>query len=181
MTNKLSAVLLTFLLSACVTKTAQFYLPEQVEFDGKSYVKVTHNHIDAMQQSLYLERESSRDSENWQKGILLFLDTNPKMGLAERTALRQKAFAKQKETVAKVELVGQELQSQVIYPPTERFQNYQLEVTRGRPSQCGFSQMQFSDKRSVSAKNSQNLTAYQQDLSKLTQQFAQLAWQIACK
>ena len=112
----------------------------------------------------------------------MFTDKNSqKKSLADRVELRQQTFAKQPDTKAEVAVVGDELQSQVLYPPTERFNDYQLEVTRGRNSQCGYSQMQFSDKRSVSTKNVQNQTAYLNELRQMTLQFSQLAWQIECK
>lgn len=129
---------LPLFLTGCVVTTPQFSIPEQVNFQGKTYQKVTQNQLDEMQQSLFLLKESSQDPNNWQQGILLFTDKNSqKKSLADRVELRQQTFAKQPDTKAEVAVVGDELQSQVLYPPTERFNDYQLEVTRGRNSQCG--------------------------------------------
>lgn len=172
----------SFFLTACQLKTSKFNLPDEVTFQHQRFDKVTHNQIDDMQQLLYLPADSSKDPENWQKGILLFVDKNSKgMSLSERAKLRQNSFAQQKDTKAKIEIIKGELRSEVIYPPTERFADVQLEVSRGRELQCGYAQIQFSDKRSVSANKKQNLTAYQHMLSQLAIEFSQLAWQINCK
>lgn len=180
--NSIVFVLLSLFLSACSITQSQFKLPEQIDFQGKSYQKVTHNQIDEMQQLLYLPSQSEKNPENWQQGILLFLDKNAaNKSLEERLTLRQNAFAKQSRTKANLVIEQNELRSQVIYPPTERFPDVLLEVSRGRHLTCGFGQMQFSDKRSVPAKNLQNLSSYQGSLRELAQQFAKLAWQISCQ
>lgn len=180
--NSIVFVLLSLFLSACSITQSQFQLPEQINFQGKSYQKVTHNQIDEMQQLLYLPSQSEKNPENWQQGILLFLDKNAaNKSLEERLTLRQNAFAKQSRTKANLVIEQNELRSQVIYPPTARFPDVLLEVSRGRNLTCGFGQMQFSDKRSVPAKNLQNLSSYQGSLRELAQQFAKLAWQISCQ
>lgn len=180
--NSIVFVLLSLFLSACSITQSQFKLPEQIDFQGKSYQKVTHNQIDEMQQLLYLPSQSEKNPENWQQGILLFLDKNAaNKSLEERLTLRQNAFAKQSRTKANLVIEQNELRSQVIYPPTARFPDILLEVSRGRNLTCGFGQMQFSDKRSVPAKNLQNLSSYQGSLRELAQQFAKLAWQISCQ
>lgn len=180
--NSIVFVLLSLFLSACSITQSQFKLPEQIDFQGKSYQKVTHNQIDEMQQLLYLPSQSEKNPENWQQGILLFLDKNAaNKSLEERLTLRQNAFAKQSRTKANLVIEQNELRSQVIYPPTVRFPDVLLEVSRGRNLTCGFGQMQFSDKRSVPAKNLQNLSSYQGSLRELAQQFAKLAWQIGCQ
>lgn len=180
--NSIVFVLLSLFLSACSITQSQFKLPEQIDFQGKSYQKVTHNQIDEMQQLLYLPSQSEKNPENWQQGILLFLDKNAaNKSLEERLTLRQNAFAKQSRTKANLVIEQNELRSQVIYPPTARFPDVLLEVSRGRNLTCGFGQMQFSDKRSVPAKNLQNLSSYQGSLRELAQQFAKLAWQISCQ
>lgn len=178
----LKIALLSLLLTACVSKTPQFALPEKVNFDGQTFIKVTENQIGEMQQMLYLPQISEQNPNNWQKGILFFLDKNSQQKtLAERVTLRQKAFQKQADTLANVAIIGNELRSEVVYPPTERFNDVQLEVSRGRDLACGFGQMQFSDKRSVSVKKIQNLTPYQSTLRQLADDFNRLAWQIQCK
>lgn len=179
--NSIVFVLLSLFLSACSITQSQFKLPEQIDFQGKSYQKVTHNQIDEMQQLLYLPSQSEKNPENWQQGILLFLDKNAaNKSLEERLTLRQNAFAKQSRTKANLVIEQNELRSQVIYPPTARFPDVLLEVSRGRHLTCGFGQMQFSDKRSVPTNNLQSLSVYQGSLRELAQQFAKLAWQIGC-
>lgn len=169
-------------LTACQLKNSQFDLPDEVTFQQQRFEKVTHNQIDDMQQLLYLPAGSAKNPDNWQKGILLFVDKNSKeMSLAERALLRQNTFSQQEDTQANVVIIKDELRSEVLYPPTERFNDVQLEVSRGRELQCGYAQMQFSDKRSAFANKKQNLTAYQQALSQLAIEFSQLAWQITCK
>ncbi|MDD6909716.1 ABC transporter ATPase [Actinobacillus minor] len=178
----LKIAFLSLFLTACQLTEPQFSVPKSIKFQGKTFEKVTHNQIDEMQQLLYLPDDEAKDPNHWNKGILLFLDKNSKnITLADRVALRQNSFNKQKETKAKVEIVGQELKSEVLYPPTERFNDVLLEVSRGRTLQCGYGQMQYSDKRLISAKEKQNLTAYQPELARLALVFSQLAWQISCE
>ncbi|MDH2998478.1 ABC transporter ATPase [Pasteurellaceae bacterium LFhippo2] len=181
-THSLKALIFSLFLTGCAVHQAQFSVPDKVSFKGTTFEKVTHNQIDQMQQMLYLPEQSVKNPDDWNQGILLFLDKNSDaQTLQQRVELRQQSFAKQPSTKADIKIIGDELRSEVIYPPTERFPNVMLEVSRGRDSQCGYGQIQFSDKRSVSAKKLQNLTAYQSALTELAAQFSQLAWQIECK
>lgn len=61
--NSIVFVLLSLFLSACSITQSQFKLPEQIDFQGKSYQKVTHNQIDEMQQLLYLPSQSEKNPE----------------------------------------------------------------------------------------------------------------------
>ncbi|MBV6541255.1 ABC transporter ATPase [Ursidibacter maritimus] len=176
MKTYLKIAVLALSLSACSLPNKRFSLPDSVMFKGVEYQQVTHNQLDEMQQSLYLPVNSSKNPDDWQKGFLFFLDKNPQQRtLQQRLALREKSFANQANTQANLAITQDELRTEVIYPPTERFQNQQLEVSRGRDSQCGFSQMQFSDKRAVSAKN------LQADLAELAIAFSKLPWLVECK
>lgn len=169
-------------LSACMTQTASFSVPEKVFFQNKVFEKITHSELGEMQQMLYLPSGTAQDPDAWQQGVLIFLDRNSQgRTLAERMALRQSNFAAQDGTLANVKIQGEELQSQVIYPPTAHLTNVQLEVSRGREGICGFSQMQFADKRSVSSKKIPKLESYQPILADLMQQFEKLDWQILCR
>ncbi|AIZ78966.1 hypothetical protein [Actinobacillus equuli] len=169
-------------LTACSLTQKQFDLPEKVDFQGKSYVKVTDNRIDEMRQLLYLPADGTQDPEHWNSGILFFLDQNSQgKTLQQRVALRQAAFVQQNNTQSKVSIEQQELRSEVIYPPTERFNDVLLEVSRGKDLQCGYGQIQYSDKRAVVAKKWQNSTAYQASLVQLAQQLAAMPWLITCK
>lgn len=171
-----------FVLTGCISSQSEFYTPKKIVFQSHIFEQVTNSQLGEMQQMLYLPQNSGQDSENWQQGILLFLDKNTQTRhLTERVALRQQAFSRQIGTLANIEIKQQELRSQVIYPPTERFQNIQLEVTRGRDLQCGYGQMQFADKRSISGKNLQNLADFKPLVTQLAEQFSQLAWQIGCR
>lgn len=168
-------------LVGCAVRSPMFVLPEKIAFQQKIFERVTHNQLDTMQQALYLPQNSAQNPENWQQGLLLFTEQPAQMTLEQRVTLRQASFAKQAETQAAVRIAQNELKSEVIYPPTERFNNVQLEVTRGKEGHCGYEQMQFADNRSVLAKKSQNLTAYQAELQQLSAQFERLAWQIQCQ
>ncbi|QHB17704.1 ABC transporter ATPase [Mannheimia pernigra] len=176
----------TLMIVACVSQREPFSVPEKVDFQGQTYVKVTVNQLDEMQHLLYLPEAGEKNTEQWEKGILFFLDKNSKnQTLEQRAAFRQSSFAKQKDVVSTFKIEQNELQSSVIYPPTERFHNVMLEVTRGRNLDCGYGQMQFSDKRSLNkseiAKKSKNLTAYNGAIAELTLEFNQLAWLVGCR
>lgn len=169
------------LLSACVNKTSQFSVPEKVTFQEQTYIKTTQNQLGEMQHLLYLAENGKKDPENWEKGILLFLDKNSAaQTLEQRAAFRRSSFADKPDIYAKITTEQNELQSQIIYPPTKRFNNVMLEVTRGRNLVCGYGQIQFSDKRKI-AKKSPNLTVYSQEIAKLSQAFNQMIWQIGCE
>lgn len=173
---------LSLFLTACSLTQKQFDLPEKVDFQGKSYVKVTDNRIDEMRQLLYLPSDGKKDPEHWNTGILFFLDQNSQGNtLQQRVELRQAAFAQQNNTQSKIRIENQELRSEVIYPPTERFNDVLLEVSRGRNLQCGYGQIQYSDKRSVLTKKERNSTAYQASLLQLAQQLAAMPWLVSCK
>lgn len=174
------------IMVGCASQSSQFAVPEKVDFQGQIYTKVTANQLDEMQHLLYLPEIGTKNPENWDKGILFFLDKNSKnQTLEQRAVFRQSSFAKQQDVIANFKIKQNELQSSVIYPPTERFNNVMLEVTRGRNLDCGYGQIQFSDKRSLNktelAKKSKNLTAYTQAMAKLALEFNQLAWLVECK
>lgn len=180
--NKFTALGMALLLSGCVNTASQFSIPNSIAFKGIIFEKVTHSQIDEMQQLLYLPQGSKQDPNKWIQGLLIFLDKNAQsITLVERAALRKKSFAKQVGTIANIDIVGNELQSQIIYPPTERFQDVQLEVSRGRDFTCGYGQMQFSDKRIISGNKLPNLKEYQAELQQLAKAFSHLSWQIGCR
>lgn len=173
------------ILNACSSRVTQFSVPKKVEFQGENYVKVTDNQLDEMQHLLYLPENSRKNAEDWDKGILFFFDKNSKsQSLEQRLAFRQSSFAKQPTAESEFAILHNELQSKIIYPPTERFQNVMLEVTRGRNLSCGYGQIQISDKRAINpkiAKKSENLTAYTDEMVKLALAFNQMPWQIECR
>ncbi|QLB16019.1 ABC transporter ATPase [Mannheimia granulomatis] len=183
---KYAPLILAVLLAGCAAPRSHFSVPEKVSFRQQTYVKVTSNQIDEMQHLLYLPENGSKNPEQWDKGILFFLDKNiARQTLVQRMAFRQSSFAKQPDMLTKLSIEHNELQSSVIYPPTERYQNVMLEVTRGRNLDCGYAQIQFSDKRTLPkaqiAKKSPNLTAYTKEIADLALAFMQMTWQIQCK
>ncbi|MCK3657037.1 hypothetical protein A4G19_15350 [Pasteurellaceae bacterium Macca] len=174
-----------FFLTACSLNAPHFVQPQKVQLNGQSYEMVTDNRLDHLRQSLYLPSNSSRNPDDWQQGILLFSEEGKTVqSLAERVRFRQD-FAKKKGTHSQIALVDnqgveQELRSEAIHPPTARFQNVQLEVTRGRNSACGYSQIQFAKKEPV-RKQTSDLTAFQSQLTELAQLLAALPWQMECQ
>lgn len=178
-------VVFSVFVTACVNHTVDFSLPDIVQFDGKRYQKITDNRLDEMRQLLYLPSDSTKDPENWQQGILFFLDKNSaRKSLEERLTLREKALERQSDLQKNLVIKDGELRSQIIYPPTDRFRNIQLELSRGRNLSCGFGQIQFSSKRFVAenlTKNSVDLTAYQPEMAQLTEKFILFPWLIECK
>lgn len=175
-------LLLSLLISGCSVHNGQFSVPTHIHFSGKVFESVLDNQLDEMRQILYLPQDSTKNPDDWQQGFLIFLDRNLQgRTLSERQQLRQQSFDQQSNTQAKVIVSNNELQSQVLYPSTERFSDYQLEVTRGRDFACGFGQMQFADKRSDFTKNLQLQTAYRQKLKDLAHSLAQLPWLMECR
>lgn len=180
--NKFVALGGALLLSGCVNTVSQFSIPNSIAFKGMIFEKVTHSQIDEMQQLLYLPQGSKQDPNQWLQGLLIFLDKNTQsISLVERVARRKQSFAKQVDTIANIDIAGNELQSQIIYPPTARFQDVQLEVSRGKDFSCGYGQMQFSDKRVISGNKLPNLQDYQAELQQLAKAFSRLSWQMECR
>lgn len=173
-------VSLSIFLTACQSGPKHFSLPEKVNFQGKSYEKVTDNKIETMQSLLYLPSDGSKNAEKWGKGILLFLDTDKNKTMESRVALRQTHF-RETEAFAQVGIENNELRSKVIYPPSGRFNDVQLEVSRGKQSECGYGQIQYSEKRQVAQPNNVHLSSYTAELVELANQFNYLAWQIKCQ
>lgn len=179
-------VIFSAFVTACVNRPVDFSLPDIVQFDGQRYQKITDNRLDEMRQLLYLPSDGAKDPENWQQGILFFLDKNTiHKSLEERLTLREKLFEKQSNLQKKLVIEDGELRSQIIYPPTDRFHNIQLELSRGRNLPCGFGQIQFSNKRSITTenltKNSVDLTADQLEIAQLAEKFILFPWLIECK
>lgn len=187
MIQSLKIAFFSLFLTACMSHSPSFQIPEQVRFQGVIYQNVLQNRLDEMEQRLYLPiQNATQTPDNWQQGILFFLDRNRDQKLlAERLALRQRIFEKQPMTHAKLWIDNAQLRSEVVYPPTARFQNVQVEFSWGRNLPCGFGQIQFSDKQVITptefAKKSGNPTAYQAKLTALRTQFLQLPWLIECK
>ncbi|HDL3378624.1 TPA: ABC transporter ATPase, partial [Mannheimia haemolytica] len=101
--TKKGITLVALSLAGCVSQSPQFAVPDAIRFGQDTFVKVTHSQIDEMQHLLYLPEKSEKNLENWQKGILFFLDKNSKnQTLEQRAAFRQASFAKKPELEAKV-------------------------------------------------------------------------------
>ncbi len=173
-------------LTACVNQitspTTALSLPKKIIFGDQTYIQTTYRGLDEMQHLLYLPNNKKINTKNWQQAILIFLDKNSQnKTLQKRLTLRENTFKQRPKTIANLQIINNELQSEIIYPPTQREKNIQLEISRGRNLACGFTQMQYAEKRSNFAKNLPNLTAYKKDLTKLAEQFKKLDWQIKCK
>lgn len=177
------SVLLALFFTACTTRLPELVFPNHLNFQGKTYQKVTDNRLDEMRQSLYLASDSEKNPEDWQQGFLLFSDQNSAgQTLEQRVAFRKETAVNLPETYVAYQVEQNELRSQAIYLPTERFKNVQLEVTRGRNLACGYGQMQFAQKKYKIAKSCENSTrCYQAELQNLMNKFNQLAWQMECR
>lgn len=172
--------LFSLFLTACSNQFSTFRVPEKIAFLDETFEKANHSQLDEMQQLLYLPSRSDKNPDNWAIGILIFLDSDKALkSLEERLALR-KNYVQMPETQMQIAVVGNELRSEIIYPPSERFQNIQLEATRGRNLACGFGQMQFTYKLPKPKKH-ESLSKYQPKLQEVAAHFAALPWQIHCE
>ncbi|AKO45665.1 hypothetical protein [[Haemophilus] ducreyi] len=178
---RLLLIIFCCFLTACQMLKKTFVVPESIPFQGKSYFKVTDNMLEGMRHLLFLPAEGNQHPENWHNAIFIFLDQNKTSTIMQRMALRKKVFSNQQDTIAQIKIIENELYSAIIYPPTERFNDILLEVSRGRDSACGFAQIQVANKRAILTEKNANLTAYQAELNSLAQQLSTLAWQVACQ
>lgn len=178
----IKASLLTLFLSACTFNTQDDYLPSTIDYDGQTFVQVTKNQIGKMQQFLYLPETDNKDPNNWQKGIIAFIDQSiPKKTLTERAQFRKAFFLKQKNILSRISVIKNELWSEIIYPPTDRSQNIQFEISQGKELECGYAQVQISEKLSASEIKWQQLVVYNNFLEKLRLNLKNLPWFIQCK
>lgn len=76
----------TLMIVGCVSQRDPFSVPEKLDFQGQTYVKVTVNQLDEMQHLLYLPEAGEKNTAQWEKGILFFLDKNSKNQTLEQRA-----------------------------------------------------------------------------------------------
>lgn len=180
-----------FFLTACVNTSSQkisskrdsqpFKLPQEIIFEGEHYVPVKHSQINEMQNIVYLLKLEKQNLKNWQKALFIFLDENTQnKTLQQRLNLREIIFKQQPKIIAKLQIINNELQGKIIYPPTQREQNVQLSISRGRNLECGFAEIQYAEKRLDFMKNLQK-QIIQKEVKQNAQKLSKLDWIISCK
>lgn len=140
--KKIVVILTALLLSACASQP-QLSVPEVINHDNKSFYLTSQQDLGDVGHYVYLKKEDTL--ENWQSTVELLLDRSPKRDFKERIALRENVYKKTGVEHFKLYEKDHTLYSYVIYAPSARNKNWQVDVTKGKNiPQCGFVQYQYS-------------------------------------
>ncbi|MDY4281605.1 MAG: hypothetical protein SOX56_11195 [[Pasteurella] mairii] len=140
--KKIVVILTALLLSACSSQP-QLSAPKMINHGNKSFYLALQQDLGKVGHYMYLKKEDTL--ENWQSAVELLLDRSPKRDFKERIALRKKVYKKTGVEYFKLYEKNHTLYSYVIYAPSARNKNWQVDVAKGKNiPQCGFVQYQYS-------------------------------------
>ena len=151
--SKILLILTALFLSGCSATLSRLDAPTQIKEQNKVYRLTASQDLGSMARFVYLE--SGKNLENWQSALELLLDRNfENRTISERIALRKRVYRntevkyfkispfKDKQTRRTDGLIGY-----VIYEPTAKNPNWQVDVVRGKNvPRCGFVQYQYSQR-----------------------------------
>ncbi|GJJ80253.1 hypothetical protein PcPA57_09730 [Pasteurella canis] len=135
--------LLAILLSGC-TLSSQLSVPQQITHNKHTYELVAQQDLGPMARFFYLEKGESLS--HWKSAVELLLDRNQaKTTLDERIALRERVYRNTGVKNFKLQAQDDSLYAFVIYEPTVKNNDWQVDVAKGKTVQgCGFVQYQYS-------------------------------------
>lgn len=153
--NKNLTVFLTVsvLLTGCVIPPSdnteneqpmqQLQIPDTLRHNGNTYYLKKQADLGSVAHYLYFLKNES--TKNWNSSIEVFFDKDESRSLDDRIELREKSFVS--GGIKHFNLTKKEpyLYSFVIHSPSEKFNNWQINVAKGRNVEgCGFVQYQYS-------------------------------------
>ncbi|MFD1806861.1 hypothetical protein ACFSAV_10880 [Pasteurella oralis] len=135
--------LLGLLLSGCAA-VPQLSAPQQIVHNKHTYELVAQQDLGPMARFFYLEKGESL--ARWKSAVELLLDRNKaKITLDERVALRERVYQNTGVKNFKLQIQDDSLYAFVIYEPTVKNNDWQVDVAKGKTVQgCGFVQYQYS-------------------------------------
>ncbi|ABR73949.1 6-phosphofructokinase [Actinobacillus succinogenes] len=152
--NKILTFFLTALLTGCVSSTTyktesesqptlQLQVPKTLKHNGKTYYLKKQVDLGPVARYLYFDKNES--AKNWNSLIEVFFDKDESRTLADRIELREKSFAVSGIKHFNLTEKDPYLYSFVIHSPSEKFNNWQINVAKGKNvADCGFVQYQYS-------------------------------------
>lgn len=151
--NKILAIFLTALLTGCVMSTSNkteteqptshLQAPKTLKHNGKIYYLKKQVDLGPVARYVYFRKNES--AKNWNSLIEVFFDKDESRSLEDRIKLREKSF--ETNGINHFNLTEKEpyLYSFVIHSPSEKFNNWQINVAKGKNVEnCGFVQYQYS-------------------------------------
>ena len=145
--NKLIIIFCLFFISACSSKVTQLITPNEINYNGKNYILAGSQDLGEMARYVYLT--PTENLQNWSSQIEILLDRNTILRpLKQRIELRKRIYKNQGIAYFNLSLnKSNELQSRVIYAPSEQEKSWQINVAKGKElNHCGFVQFQISQK-----------------------------------
>ncbi|MDY0501804.1 hypothetical protein NMU76_05680 [Pasteurella multocida] len=178
-------VLIGLLLSGCASKP-QLVAPQQITHNQHTYTLATQQDLGNLARFFYLEEGES--VENWKSAVELLFDRNPmQVSLGDRIALRQRVYKNTGVKHFKLQQQQETLYSFVIYEPTVKNNDWQVDVAKGKGiAGCGFVQYQYSLKIPKSKKlrhmKNEKVIRYLKKyvVEKEMKHIKQVAWQWMC-
>lgn len=143
--KKILTILTVLLLAACASQP-QLKAPDYIKHNEKSYYLASSQDLGTMARYFYLVK--GENVENWQSAVeLLFDRNNEQRTLSDRIALRKRVYKNTGVKHFDLYLHNNELYSFVMYQPTEKNPNWQVDIAKGKDFPfCGFVQYQYSFK-----------------------------------
>lgn len=137
---------LVTLLVACnsLPPKTDLKVPTQINYQQQTYYLQGQQDLGNIARFVYLKKDENL--QNWQSAVELLLDRNlTKQSLAQRLALRQRVYKNTGVKNANLFIENQQLLGSIIFPPSEKYQDWQVDVVQGKNvAGCGFMQYQYS-------------------------------------
>lgn len=160
---------LCFVLTACSNQ----FLPKTLNYQ-KPYHLAAQQELGTMARFVYLPQGETLS--DWQSAVEIFFDRNLQ-SLEQRLQLRQRVYAEQGIENVDLRLEQNSLIGVVIYPPSEKYANWQMDLLQGKNiAGCGFVQYQYSLKFAPHIA----LSAVQKQMTSQLANFKQQQWQWRC-
>ncbi|MDG2917461.1 6-phosphofructokinase [Bisgaard Taxon 10/6] len=151
--NKILMIFLTALLTGCVTSTSnkaeneqpavRLLAPNTLKHNGKIYYLKKQVDLGPVARYVYFSKNES--AKNWSSLIEVFFDKDESRTFEERIKLREKSFETSGIKHFNLTEKAPYLYSFVIHSPSEKFNNWQINVAKGKNVEdCGFVQYQYS-------------------------------------
>ncbi|MGC6247382.1 hypothetical protein ACNO7L_04270 [Bisgaard Taxon 45] len=178
-------VLIGLLLTGCATKP-RLVVPQQITHNQHTYTLATQQDLGNLARFFYLE--PGERVEQWKSAVEVLFDRNPmQVSLEERIALRQRVYRNTGVKQFKLQQQQDTLYSFVIYEPTVKNNDWQVDVAKGKGiAGCGFVQYQYSLKIPKTKKlrhmKNEKVIRYLKKyvVEKEMQRVKQVAWQWTC-
>ncbi|AKD37965.1 hypothetical protein I926_03185 [Pasteurella multocida subsp. multocida OH4807] len=142
--NRLMLTALFALLLGGCASNSQLLVPQQLTHNKHTYQLVAQQDLGTMARFFYLENDEQL--ETWKSAVELLFDRNQaKLTLDERVALRSRVYHNTGVKHFKLQSEEDSLYAYVIYEPTVKNNDWQVDVAKGKTIQnCGFVQYQYS-------------------------------------